>query len=623
MLRLKEAEIERINAQIRRLKKRYAEAEGEFEDAIEKIYAKYADENGIIDVNIAKAFLTGKETDITLKEYEKLVKESLEKGNFEAERILQGWAARERITRLDQMKLETDVIAKKLYEATENRLNSVLGKSGRESYLMSAYEIQKGLKNWSPIYSPPASYFTALARQQYNGKDFSERLWGHINDFSYIVHNVVETSVIHGYGVDKAVKLMAGEVVADRKHIERLIRTEIAKVQEEATLESYQQNGVTKYRFLATLDLKTSKQCQNLDMKVFDLTKEQTFSVNYGGKVGKVTYTGKGGIVGVNYPPMHPYCRSTTVPYVEDYIPSSRTSKDPLTGKEKKVRGDMTYAEWYKEYVEDAPLGKWAEKHKDKLPSDMRQWERYKARLKGGVPDSFDKFIELKYGDDQEKWLGVQMNYRYRGIEDRMINKYKVEEGVDLKIFDDVSEIPKEYKKGKGDFAKADAEALYKYSEKDVGIKYNKILGNVIEGSDQDREDIKAISKALDNSSLPYNTMTFRGASHKTISNWDELIEDIKNNGYKSVIGQDMKLTSFTSSSILRQTQYMSDSKDVHMCIINRIGNKGAAYINEISYNKANGLPEEYEVLIQRDSSYEIIELQKFNGKYIIVCERK
>ena len=89
MLRLKEAEIERINAEVRRLKKRYAEAESEFEDAIEKIYAKYADENGIIDVNIAKAFLTGKETDITLKEYEKLVKESLENGNFEAERILQ------------------------------------------------------------------------------------------------------------------------------------------------------------------------------------------------------------------------------------------------------------------------------------------------------------------------------------------------------------------------------------------------------------------------------------------------------------------------------------------------------------------------------------------------------
>ena len=253
----------------------------------------------------------------------------------------------------------------------------------------------------------------------------------------------------------------------------------------------------------------------------------------------------------------------------------------------------------------------------------LYQWERYKTRLKGGVPDSFDKFIELKYGDDQEKWLDVQMNYRYRGIEDRMINKYKVEDGVDLKIFDDVSEIPKEYMKGKGDFAKADAEALYKYSEKDVGIKYNKILGNVLEGSVQDREDIKAISKAIEHSSLPYDTMTFRGASHKTIANWNYLYNKMEKGKLKAIVGEDMILPSFTSSSILRNNQYMSDSKDVYMCIINRAGQHGATYINEISYNKANGLPDEYEVLIQKNSYYEIIELQKFNGKYIIVCERK
>ncbi len=517
MLRLKEAEIERINAEVRRLKKRYAEAESEFEDAIEKIYAKYADENGIIDVNIAKAFLTGKETDITLKEYEKLVKESLENGNFEAERILQGWAKRERITRLDQMKLETDLIAKKLYEDTEGTLTKALGKSGRESYLMSAYELQKGLKNWSPMYAPSASYFEALARQQYNGKDFSERLWGHINNFSDVVHNVVKTSIIHGYGVDKAVKLMAGEVVADRKHIERLIRTEIARVQEQATLESYEVNEVTKYRFLATLDLKTSKQCQSLDMKVFDLTKDQTFSVDYGGKVGKVTYNEKGGVVGVNYPPMHPYCRSTTVPYVEDYTPSSRTSRDPLTGKEKKVRGDMTYAEWYKEYVEDAPLGKWAEKHKDKLPSDMRQWERYKARLKGGVPDSFDKFIELKYGDDQEKWLKVQLDYRDTG----QLEKFNEVLGNDSpKTLEKLQDIkynnPKEFALYEADYKRR--AKLLKTPKLELPNINNAVMADAkftryLFGGDNDKGLIKG--KNIENT-LGYN-----------ISNWEQFRDEI------------------------------------------------------------------------------------------------
>ena len=117
--------------------------------------------------------------------------------------------------------------------------------------------------------------------------------------------------------------------------------------------------------------------------------------------------------------------------------------------------------------------------------------------------------------------------------------------------------------------------------------------------------------------------MTFRGASHKTIANWDYLNDKMEKGGLKAIVEEDMVLPSFTSSSILRNTQYMSDSKDVYMCIINRAGQQGATYINEISYNKTNGLPEEYEVLIQYNSRMRIIELQKLHGKYIIVCERK
>lgn len=47
----------------------------------------------------------------------------------------------------------------------------------------------------------------------------------------------------------------------------------------------------------------------------------------------------------------------------------------------------------------------------------------------------------------------------------------------------------------------------------------------------------------------------------------------------------------------------------------------GAAYVEDISYNKANNLPSEYEVLLQRSVEYRIIEVQKFKGKYIIVAE--
>lgn len=47
---------------------------------------------------------------------------------------------------------------------------------------------------------------------------------------------------------------------------------------------------------------------------------------------------------GENYPPIHPNCRCTTI--MADPNLSSRNARDPETGKNYKVDGDMTFAEW-------------------------------------------------------------------------------------------------------------------------------------------------------------------------------------------------------------------------------------------------------------------------------------
>lgn len=64
-----------------------------------------------------------------------------------------------------------------------------------------------------------------------------------------------------------------------------------------ADVAAYKAAGVRQYEFIATLDNRTSAVCAGLDGKVFDIGDAQT---------------------GVNYPPMHPNCRSTTVEYDPD-----------------------------------------------------------------------------------------------------------------------------------------------------------------------------------------------------------------------------------------------------------------------------------------------------------------
>jgi len=51
-------------------------------------------------------------------------------------------------------------------------------------------------------------------------------------------------------------------------------------------------------------------------------------------------------VVGINYPPLHPWCRSTTIPYFED-LGGERIAKD-ADGTRYYVPGDMTYEEWKK-----------------------------------------------------------------------------------------------------------------------------------------------------------------------------------------------------------------------------------------------------------------------------------
>jgi len=55
-------------------------------------------------------------------------------------------------------------------------------------------------------------------------------------------------------------------------------------------------------------------------------------------------------VVGIKYPPLHPWCRSTTIPYFED-LGGERIAKD-ADGTRYYVPGDMTYEEW-KEFVLD------------------------------------------------------------------------------------------------------------------------------------------------------------------------------------------------------------------------------------------------------------------------------
>ena len=127
------------------------------------------------------------------------------------------------------------------------------------------------------------------------------------------LQNELTYSIRTGEPLDRAVKRFAETAEMDKHNAKRILYTESSRVASKAEEDSYHDFGITKYRFMATLDEKTCPVCGGLDGQVFDVSKMQ---------------------VGVNAAPMHPLCRCTTVPILPIELQTrTRAARSSMTGK--------------------------------------------------------------------------------------------------------------------------------------------------------------------------------------------------------------------------------------------------------------------------------------------------
>lgn len=147
----------------------------------------------------------------------------------------------------------------------------------------------------------------------------------------------LKSEFIQGFIAEKTQNEMY-KVVMDRFgagafDAKRLVRTEGCYIANEMQMQAYMECGVEKYRFIATLDLRTSNTCAKLDGKIFNV---------------------KDGVPDVNMPPMHPFCRSTTIQSVnEETLKRMQCrARNPVARKSELLPAGTTYEEWYKKYVE-------------------------------------------------------------------------------------------------------------------------------------------------------------------------------------------------------------------------------------------------------------------------------
>ena len=120
---------------------------------------------------------------------------------------------------------------------------------------------------------------------------------------------------------------------------------------------------------------------------------------------------------------MHPWCRSSTAP-VLDYVvlrEHKRWARDPATGKEMSVPGDMTYQEWRQKQIELHGKEAWEQgvKRAQNQKRDKAQMKAYQERLgKHFSVSSVAEWQKIKY-NDPEQYAALQRSYRTVGELDR------------------------------------------------------------------------------------------------------------------------------------------------------------------------------------------------------------
>lgn len=315
----------------------YQKAQTELEDKINTWYQRFATNNQISMAEARKLLTTGemKELKWSVEEYIKHGKENSISGQWAKE--LENASARFHVSRLEALKLQTQQSIEALYGNQLDIVDSAMRKAYSQRYYRTAFEFQKGFGVGFAVDRLDENTLSKIINKPWavDGYNFSKRIWTNKEKLIGELHSSLTRNIITGADPAKAIKEIKSKMGVSSNAAGRLIMTESAYFGSVAQKDMLNNLDVEKYEIVATLDSKTSEICRSLDGKVFDMKDYQA---------------------GVTAPPFHPYCRTTTAPYFDDWeelgVDRGRVARNDR-GKNYFVDGDMSYKEWEKEFVKD------------------------------------------------------------------------------------------------------------------------------------------------------------------------------------------------------------------------------------------------------------------------------
>ena len=441
-----------------------------------------------------------------------------------------------RMTRLEMLNNQIWAELKKAgIEQNNLTVNSVIN-TINNSYNQAIFDTEKHFGSLLTFSKLDSRTVQEILNYKIEGKHFSNRIWTNTDILAEQINSKIATAVAIGQSPEKTIREVRERFDVGRFYAERLVRTESAFYHNSAELRAYQELGVEKYRIIATLDGRTSDICQHKDHKVFKIAEAKQ---------------------GVNFPPFHPLCRTTTAAYFgEEFEPETRIARDSKTGKSYEIP-NMSYEQWAK----------------------ISGISRADPVLMPSISPADDKIEELKAESNSKKPEFIPA--------DAIIEK-KLQKLSD-KIFKNLT----------------NKELLAIDNFTDAGSSvFNRAIGNDKEAEmyPEDKRDERLLHNVVSNSKMGEDVKVYSGISHSPSFA-----------GINSKIGEIFETKMYTSASLKKSVAKEFAGFDEYgkeiLLEINVPKDAKALYLGDNSH-----LKNDKELIINRNSSFKVLKREEKGG---------
>ena len=307
----------------------YTIALREIKKDIDAFFTRYAKQHKISYAEARKRLTTPE-----LKEFQALVNRWLQEarsGNWSSEyiRYLEKLSGAKYVSRLEMLEADVRYQIEIIERGKHIDMTDLLSMNYLAAYYERSYTVAHGAEIAVRFNAVSKAGVEKAVKSKWSQYRYDQTIWNDRDRLVRAMSTIIPQSFSRGLSSNQLGDMIAKEMDASRNRGRTLARTEVNHICNQADLDVYKIVGIEDYEYLATLDLRTSEVCRGLD-----------------GTVHKVSHAK----VGVNYPPMHPNCRSTTVPKFSDQQVEDRVARDE-EGHTIKVPRKMTQEEYINTYV--------------------------------------------------------------------------------------------------------------------------------------------------------------------------------------------------------------------------------------------------------------------------------